>query len=145
MNFQPMTEADLDAVTAAEATLHASPWTRGNFADSLGAGHALWLATEDGRMVAYAVTTQVLDEAQLLNISVLAGGQRSGRGTRVMDFLVAQARASGTRRMFLEVRTGNLPALALYRRCGFGEIGRRKGYYPADGGREDAIVMAKDL
>lgn len=145
MKLRPMTEADLDAVLAAEAELHPFPWTRGNFTDSLKAGHGLWLATEDERMVAYAVTTQVLDEAHLLNISVLAPGQRQGRGARVMEYLFAHARERGAQRMFLEVRTGNAPALALYRRCGFAQIGRRKGYYPAHAGREDAIVMARDL
>jgi [ribosomal protein S18]-alanine N-acetyltransferase len=145
MKLRPMTEADLDAVLAAEAELHPFPWTRGHFVDSFKAGHGLWLATEDERMVAYAVTTQVLDETHLLNISVLASGQRQGRGTRVMEQLFAQARERGARRMFLEVRTGNAAALALYRRCGFAQIGCRKGYYPAHAGREDAIVMAKDL
>ena len=47
--------------------------------------------------------------------------------------------------MLIEVRPGNLAALALYRRHGFIEIGRRRNYYPAQGGREDAIVMARDL
>ena len=47
--------------------------------------------------------------------------------------------------MLLEVRPSNGPALALYRNYGFAEIGRRKGYYPADGGREDALVLRREL
>jgi ribosomal-protein-alanine N-acetyltransferase len=46
---------------------------------------------------------------------------------------------------FLEVRASNLAAYRLYERYGFNEIGRRRDYYPAPGGREDALVMACTL
>ena len=88
---------------------------------------------------------QVLDEAHLLNITVLPELQRSGRGAALLAQLFDQARARAMSRMLLEVRPGNLGALALYRRHGFTEIGRRRDYYPAHQGREDAIVMARDL
>jgi ribosomal protein S18 acetylase RimI-like enzyme len=48
-------------------------------------------------------------------------------------------------RMLLEVRPSNESAIAFYRQAGFSEIGRRRGYYPASAGREDAIVMAREL
>jgi ribosomal-protein-alanine N-acetyltransferase len=140
-----MTTADLDEVLIAEAALHPFPWTRGNFSDSLAAGHGLYIALEDDAMVAYAVTSQVLDESHLLNISVLADKQGAGRGGRVMQHLLATAKEQGGARMFLEVRSSNRPAYRLYQRSGFIEIGRRKAYYPAPQGREDAIVMARDL
>jgi ribosomal-protein-alanine N-acetyltransferase len=143
MAFRAMTEADFDAVLTAEVGLHLFPWTYGNFNDSLKAGHAMWVATEADEMVAYAVTTQIVDEVHLLNISVLKDRQRSGRGMRVMQHLFNVARDSGGYRMLLEVRPDNKPARELYQRCGFTEIGRRKAYYPAHEGREDAIVMAR--
>ena len=145
MKFRAMTTADLDDVLIAEAELHPFPWTRGNFADSLAAGHGVFVAQEDDAMVAYAVTSQVLDETHLLNISVIADKQRAGRGGRFMLHLLAAAKAQGGLRMFLEVRSSNQPAYRLYQRSGFIEIGRRKAYYPAHQGREDAIVMARDL
>ena len=144
-----MADGDLPAVVAAEAALHPSPWTPGNFLDSIAAGHALWVAesvSEEHRaLIGYAVTSQVLDEAHLLNISVLAAAQRAGRGRALLDHLFGEARAAGATRMFLEVRQSNAAAIALYARGGFVEIGRRKGYYPGRDGREDAIVMAKTL
>jgi ribosomal-protein-alanine N-acetyltransferase len=88
---------------------------------------------------------QVLDEVHLLNISILSGRQGCGRGGRFLQHLVESGRDKGGARMFLEVRPSNLPALGLYRRSGFIEIGRRKDYYPAHEGREDAIVMAREL
>ena len=145
MKISRMTDADLDAVLLAEATLHPFPWTPGNFTDSLAAGHGMWVATEEDALVAYAVTTQVLDEVHLLNISVLLSMQRAGRGGLLLQHLFDDARGQGGARMFLEVRPSNIPAYQFYLRCGFIEIGHRKNYYPAPQGREDAIVMARDL
>lgn len=145
LRYRVMTTADLDAVAEVERLVYAFPWTRGNFADSLAAGHDAWLAQEDGKMAGYAVMMQVLDEAHLLNITVLPELQRSGRGSALLMHLFDQARARAITRMLLEVRPGNLGGQALYRRHGFAEIGRRRDYYPAHQGREDAIVMARDL
>jgi ribosomal-protein-alanine N-acetyltransferase len=103
------------------------------------------VAQEDGKMVGYAVMMQVLDEAHLLNISVLPELQRQGRGTALLQHLFGVARARGVTRMLLEVRHGNASGLGLYRRHGFLEIGRRRDYYQAHRGREDAIVMAHEL
>ena len=145
IRYPDMTAADLDAVAAAEARIYAFPWSRGNFADSLAAGHGAWLAREGGCMTGYAVMMQALDEVHLLNISVLPELQRGGRGSALLDHLVAWARTHGAMRMLLEVRPGNLAGQGFYRRHGFGEIGRRRDYYPAHEGREDAIVMAREL
>ncbi|MCK9382374.1 MAG: ribosomal protein S18-alanine N-acetyltransferase [Sulfuritalea sp.] len=140
-----MTEADLDAVAAAEARIHPFPWTRGNFADSLAAGHGAWLARAEGRMIGYAIMMQVLDEAHLLNISVLPELQRTGRGSALLIRLFDLGRMQAATRMLLEVRPGNISGRAFYQRHGFEEIGRRRDYYPAHEGREDAIVMARGL
>ena len=145
VRYTEMTDADLDAVAAAEARVYSFPWTRGNFADSLAAGHGAWLAREVERLTGYAVMMQAVDEAHLLNITVLPELQRSGRGSALLLHLFELARAGAAIRMLLEVRPGNLAAQALYRRHGFLEIGRRRGYYPAHEGREDAIVMARDI
>jgi ribosomal-protein-alanine N-acetyltransferase len=139
--FTPMSEDDLDWGSAQEAELHPFPWSKGNFADALSAGYASWIMHEAGRPVGYGIVLGVLDEAHLLNISVVRDAQGLGCGGRLLAYLFAQARHNGAREFFLEVRPSNLPALALYNRCGFIEIARRKGYYPAAEGREDAIVM----
>ncbi|MDR0635256.1 MAG: ribosomal protein S18-alanine N-acetyltransferase [Azoarcus sp.] len=143
--FAPMTARDLDWVVAREAELHSFPWTRGNFADSLASDYLCRLMLEGGTPVAYAVALVVVDEAHLLNISVARGEQGRGLGGRLLDHLVEGVRGDGIRRFFLEVRPSNTAGLALYRHAGFVEIGRRKGYYPALAGREDALVMRLDL
>jgi ribosomal-protein-alanine N-acetyltransferase len=96
-------------------------------------------------MVGYAIVMQVVDEAHLLNISVLPELQRGGRGSDLLAHLLDQARQRAATRMLLEVRPGNLAGQGFYRRHGFVEIGRRRDYYPAHAGREDAIVMAREL
>lgn len=144
--FLPMSDADLDWVVEAEAELHASPWTRGNFLDSLSAGYACRVMLAGDEPLGYAVLLLVLDEAHLLNISIRAEHQRRGMAIALLSHLYAAARAAGATQMFLEVRPTNAAALALYRREGFQAIGRRARYYPAaDGGREDAIVMRREL
>ncbi len=145
MEVIPMCAADLDLVVALEQRCHAFPWTRGNFVDSLAAGYGAWLVREAGELAAYAVMMPAPDEAHLLNITVAPELQRGGRGAALLQELFDLARNWKANRMLLEVRPGNAVALALYRRHGFSEIGRRRDYYPAVSGREDAIVMAREL
>ncbi len=145
LDFVPMRETDVDAVTAAEQRAYDFPWTRGNFVDSLKAGHSAWVCREDGVLVGYAVLMRVVDEAHLLNITILPEFQRRGLGGELLGQLFEVARRHGAVRMLLEVRPGNVSGLALYRRFLFSEIGRRRGYYPGLDGREDAIVMAREL
>ncbi len=140
-----MTVADLNEVVALEQRIQAFPWTPGHFRDSLASGHACWLKREAGAIVSFAVTMRVVDEDHLLDIGVATDWQRSGQGRELLDFLCAQARQDGMVRMLLEVRPSNQAAVAFYRNFNFVEIGRRRGYYPALEGREDAIVMAKTL
>jgi ribosomal-protein-alanine acetyltransferase len=145
MKFAPMTAADLDEVAAMEQRIHAFPWTAGHFRDSLAAGHACWLKRIGGELAAFAVAMRVVDEEHLLDIGVAPARQRQGLGAQLLDFLCERARTDGMVRMLLEVRPSNESAVAFYRRFDFVEIGRRRGYYPAIEGREDAVVMAKNL
>ena len=82
-------------------------------------------------------------EVHLLDIGVIPERQRSGLGRKLLEFLCDEARRAGMTRMLLEVRVSNAPAIAFYQQTAFTEIGRRRGYYPATEGREDAIVMAR--
>ncbi|MEC5400214.1 ribosomal protein S18-alanine N-acetyltransferase [Uliginosibacterium sp. H1] len=144
----PMQEDDLDWVVRLEHHLHASPWSRGHFVDSLQAGYSCWVLHSDGERVGYAVMMAVLDEAHLLNICVDQARQRQGWGAHLLAHLCQVARRAGATQMFLEVRPSNLPAQALYARSGFAQIARRKAYYPGHagvGGREDALVLRRDL
>ena len=144
-DFMPMTSEDVDEVLATEIQVQVHPWTRGQFHDSLAAGHAMWVMSKDDALVGYAVTMNVVDEVHLLNIGVPTELQGKGHGSALLSYIIELAWHSSAKRVLLEVRVSNMAALALYARCGFKEIGRRKSYYAAFDGREDAIVMAREL
>ena len=132
----------VEALAALAAEVADYPWRAAQFADSLVAGHQLLgLQAADGALLGFAVWSQVLDDAELLDIGVAPACRRQGLGQRLLDAVMAAARAQGAQRLLLEVRAGNLAAQALYQRAGFRLSGRRKGYYPAADGREDACLM----
>ncbi len=145
LEFAPMEACHLDAVAAAEVRLHAFPWSRRQFEDSFAAGHEAWVGRIAGELAAYGVVMKTLDEAELLDIAVLEPRQRQGYGAAFLDFLLDRARRSGVRVLFLEVRASNRAGLALYQGAGFAQVGLRRGYYPAAQGREDAVVMRREL
>ena len=93
----------------------------------------------------FAVLMRAVDEIHLLVIGIVPECQRGGRGGALLDYVTARAREAAMARMLLEVRPSNDAAIAFYRQAGFVEVGRRRGYYPASAGREDAIVMVRDL
>jgi ribosomal-protein-alanine N-acetyltransferase len=145
MILRDMTEADLDGVLRIEREVHAHPWTLGNFSDALRSKYLCKVYEKDGIMLGYAVLMLAVDEAELLDIAVAAQHQRQGLGRNLLDEMMALARRHDMRRMVLEVRASNAAAISLYRRAGFADIGLRRDYYPAEHGREDAILMGREL
>jgi len=141
----PMTERDLDDVLRIEYRVYSHPWSRANFADSIGSGYSCWVCRIGGELVGYFVVMLAVDEAHLLNISVAEQRQRLGFGARLLHQAMKTAQLGGAATMLLEVRPSNEKALALYRHFGFRQIGVRRGYYPATGGREDALVLTHAL
>ncbi|MEW5786209.1 MAG: ribosomal protein S18-alanine N-acetyltransferase [Pseudomonadota bacterium] len=144
-DFRPMNAADLDELVRLERAAYPYPWTLGNFRDCLDAGYSCWVAQIEGRLTGYWIMMMAVGEGHILNCCVAPAWQGRGFGRQLMEHLIDTARAHNTGFLFLEVRPSNLPALGLYRRLGFDEVGRRRNYYPADQGNEDAIVMRLDL
>jgi ribosomal-protein-alanine N-acetyltransferase len=145
--LHPMTTAQLDAVMAIEAVAYAFPWSRGNFIDSLAAGHSAWiLLGPTDELLGYFVAMFGVDELHLLNITVAPTAQRRGHARFLIDALVGLARVHRAGQVWLEVRQGNAAARAVYQRLGFVQVGVRRGYYPAAfGRREDAVVMSLQI
>jgi ribosomal-protein-alanine N-acetyltransferase len=86
-----------------------------------------------------------VDEAELLDIAIAPKQQQHGWGRKLLDEMLTLARRHEMQRVVLEVRASNSAAIALYRRVDFQDIGLRREYYPAQNGREDAILMGKEL
>ena len=143
--LRPMRADDLDAVMAIELRAYPFPWTRGIFEDCLRAGYPAWVLVDGEVIDGYGVLSIAAGEAHVLNLCVDPRVQGRGHGRRLLHALLHLARGRGAQRLFLEVRPSNRGAIALYHAEGFNEIGRRPRYYPAHGGREDAIVMAMEL
>ncbi len=143
--MRAMTPADVDAVLNIERAVQAYPWSRGNFTDALNHGYMCRVDEMDEEIRGYAILMPVLQEAELLNIGVAVGQQRKGVGRAMLLEMLDVASKKNMLRVFLEVRSANAAALALYRSAGFSEIGVRRGYYQNANGSEDAITMACEL
>ena len=135
------------------ARIHASGFYRGwpaqDFTDFLAdpANTPIYIACDARRRIAgFALIRVVADEAELLTIAVDPKWRGKKIGQALLRAVFADLMMSPVRRMFLEVDEQNLPAVKLYTREGFGEISRRKGYYPRpDGSAATALVMKRDL
>jgi ribosomal-protein-alanine N-acetyltransferase len=143
---------DMDAVMAimddAFGRRFGEAWTRSQLGGILPmAGVSLVLARDpDSRhAIGFSLFRTVADESELLLIAVLPTHHRRGVGQMLLDDFLYRARNDGVVRVHLEVRDGN-SAVGLYRKAGFGPVGRRRNYYHAsDGRRFDAVTLAHQL
>lgn len=144
--FRRMLCADLKEVLSIEIRAYDFAWTESIFRDCIRAGyHCQVLETPHGFIQAYGVMSAASGEAHILNLCVRPELQGRGLSRRLLDHLLELARTVQVQTVFLEVRPSNQRAVQLYTTAGFCEIGVRPGYYPAVRGREDALVMAKEL
>lgn len=143
--LRPMVQADLAAVLQVERAAYPFPWTEGIFRDCLRVGYCCWVAERAEALIGHGVMSAAAGECHILNVCVHPDWQGQRVGRTLLRRLLALGRRHDADTAFLEVRPSNAAALALYRSEGFAEIGRRRGYYPAAKGQEDAILMAKAL
>ena len=133
--------ADAPALAAlhAAAFTPAQAWGAGTIEVLLALPGAFGLWREGAGLV---LARMAADEAEILTVGVSPGARRRGHGAALLRGALGSARARGAGAMFLEVAAGNAPALALYAREGFAEVGRRRRYY-SDGA--DALVLRRGL
>lgn len=143
--LRPMRRADLKAVADIEQQAYEFPWEPATFRDCVSVGYCCWIGEKAGRIVCYGICSVGAGEAHVLNLCVAPHTQGNGFGRTMLQKLMEVARNHRADTIFLEVRPSNDNALKLYRQMGFNEIGTRPDYYPARDGREDALVMARDL
>jgi len=143
--FREMTLDDLSIVVLNDKLSYSHPWSRGVFTDCLQAGNDCWIVEQDRRIIGHSVLSFVEGECHLLNVCIIPECQDGGLGRRLVEHMLERAQQLACNTVFLEVRPSNTAAYQLYISMGFNEVGTRKGYYPAKSGREDAIIMAKEL
>lgn len=144
VTLRPMALSDLPAVLDLEEQLFApDTWTAAMYREELARSDTRhYLVAENGTgVVGYAGLIAYDDEAHVATIGVAADRQGEGVGALLLDALLAEAdRRSPV--VLLEVRADDERTQAFYRRRGFGEIGRRRNYYPLSGA--DAVVMLRE-
>lgn len=142
--YRTMSVTDLKQIMEIEVQAYSHPWTVGIFRDCV-RGHRCWVAVQDESIIAYAVLMMAPGESHVLNLCVKPNQQGKGIGRKMLRMLMKKSQQASVDMILLEVRRSNQSAIDLYDSEGFHELGVRKAYYPADNGREDAIVMAKYL
>lgn len=133
------------------ASIHAEgfelPWTAQAFTELLAMpGTYAEVALELGEPVGFIMMRAAADEAEIISIATRPFAQRRGVGQAMIDRQFTELLKQGIRNVFIEVAESNAAARALYAAVGFVEAGRRKQYYTlANGGKDDAIVMRREL
>lgn len=139
-------ESLLDQLVKIEQSSFEFPWSCQQIDDCFKANYQFWGIFKQKQLIGYMIAQlNRLGEASLLNIVIEPGYRRQGAGRRLLSYLLEYCISQSSSVIFLEVRQSNLSAQALYETLGFNEIGLRKGYYPSADGREDAVIMAKEL
>ena len=136
MTIEKARPEHIPVLAALEKECFSDPWPEdmiGRMADKF------TVATEGDALMGYIVLSTVLDEGNIDNVVVSPAYRRRGAADALVADTVARSRDMGIALLMLEVRAGNEPAIALYRKHGFVEVGRRKNYYEKP--REDAILM----
>ena len=140
----PMRESHVAQIAALEEATFSLPWDEASIRAELDNPLALWLVwVEDEQVLGYVGSQTVFEDADILNVAVLPTARRRGIAEALMTALESRLSERGAERITLEVRASNAPAIALYRKLGYAQVGLRKNYYEKP--REDALILQKQI
>lgn len=141
-NIVPMDRSHIGQIAALERECFSTPWSEAMLTEVLFDSQASFIVaeSEDGGVLGYAGLQVVLDEGYIDNIAVEPNARRHGVADELLDVFCRFGEAN-LAFLTLEVRASNAPAIALYRKHGFEEAGRRKNYYTKP--TEDAVIMTR--
>ena len=143
MTIERMNETHVAAVAALEKLCFADPWSLSSIASELNNPLALWLvAVEDGDLCGYIGSQSVMGESDMMNVAVHPDHRRKGVG-EMLVLALCEALSGENTSLALEVRSSNTPAIALYEKLGFTQVGLRRNYYRNP--KEDALILRKEL
>ena len=125
------------------------PWTDGEFRSLLAQGPVFGFIARPvgkaGTAAGFVLVRLAAGEAEILTVAVSRQERRSGLGRKLMDAVLRELHAQRAENLFLEVDEKNIAAIGLYKKLGFGEVGKRPSYYQTADGRSSALVMRLDL
>ena len=130
-------------VAQLEKLCFSDPWSEKSVASELENKWALWLvALEDDVVVGYIGSQTAVDETDVMNVAVHPDHRRKGIAEALIGNLVSELKAQGSHALMLEVRDSNVPAISLYEKLGFLQVGLRKNYYHNP--KEHARILRKE-
>ena len=136
--------AHVPQIAVLEKATFSFPWDEASILAELDNPLALWLVVvEDEKVLGYVGSQTVFENADILNVAVLPAARRRGIAEALMTALESRLSERGAERITLEVRASNAPAIALYRKLGYAQVGLRKNYYEKP--REDALILQKQI
>ena len=143
MIIENMNASHVAQIAELEKICFSDPWSEKSIASELHNELAFWLvAMEEDRVAGYIGSQTVMDETDMMNVAVHPDFRRMGFGEALVNELIEKLKSMGSRCLTLEVRASNAPAITLYGKLGFSEIGRRRNYYRNP--REDALILRKE-
>ena len=144
MKIVKMNDSHVSQVAQLEKLCFADPWSEKSIASELTNPLSYWLVAVEGDTVAgYIGSQSVMGESDMMNVAVAPEHRRRGVGEALVSALAEVLKEQGNESLALEVRASNMPAIALYEKLGFAQVGRRPGYYRNP--REDALILKKML
>ena len=143
MEIRNMMQADILQLAEMEKMCFSDPWSVSAFEYELKNPLSVWLVAAEGQcVIGYVGSQTVIDESDVMNIAVLPQYRRQGVGERLICELITRLNDKGSKSLTLEVRVSNAPAIALYNKLGFQQVGRRPNYYRNP--KEDAYILRKE-
>ena len=143
MTFTEMKQPHVAQVAELEKLCFADPWSENSIASELGNIWSYWVVALDGeRVVGYIGSQSSVDESDVMNVAVHPDYRRRGIAESLIDVLIQELKNRGSRALMLEVRDSNEPAIALYEKLGFQQVGLRKNYYHNP--KEHARILRKE-
>ena len=143
MKIEIMNASHVAQIAALEKICFSDPWSERSIASELDNKLAFWLvATEGEQVTGYIGSQTVMDETDMMNVAVHPDFRRQGIAEVLVSTLVEKLKEMRSHCLTLEVRASNIPAITLYEKMGFHEIGRRRNYYRNP--REDALILRKE-
>ncbi len=144
MNIRPIEPEDAEAILGVQAeSPEIAQWSKGAYERLAQENMAGWAAESDGSIYGFITARPVAGDVEVLNFAVRPGMRRQGIGARLLNELLAWAKAARAEKIYLEVRASNQTARKFYERHGFLETGRRPRYYSAP--IEDALLLTLAL
>ena len=143
MKIVLMDESHVAAIAEMEKLCFSDPWSEKSILAELNGLFSYWLVAMEGEtLVGYVGSQSVLGESDMMNIAVHPEHRRKGIAEALVVALVEELAKRGNHSLMLEVRPSNGPAIALYEKLGFSQVGRRPNYYRNP--KEDALILRKE-